>query len=136
MNLKISLDLDVTQERRCGSRMSSSNRFNNVHRELGSDDTFHLFLTNILYQTNLHRIEKFFHHHAAIVVSLPFVRNEFLSFFFSTWKEVMNLIGSSMYLLSPRDKGNCEVLVGKRYICNDFRRIKKEEEENWCFELK
>lgn len=48
----------------------------------------------------------------------------------------MNLIGSSMYLLSPRDKGNCEVLVGKRYICNDFRRIKKEEEENWCFELK
>lgn len=32
MNLKISMDLYVTQEWRCGSRMSGSNQFNSVHR--------------------------------------------------------------------------------------------------------
>lgn len=65
---------------------------------LGSDDTFHLFLTNILHQTNLHHIlpslatrcRKILSPHAAIenfVVSLPFVGNEsfpFLFFFFVT----------------------------------------------------
>lgn len=113
MNLKISLDLDVTQERRCGSRMSASNRFNNVHRArkrrhvpfiLNQYPLSNEFTSYSSPPFSPHNVEKFFYHMQLLktVFPLPSIEMKLSSFSFSrnkNEKKVMNLIGSSMYLV-------------------------------------